>query len=200
VGTAEEQPVGVVLAGGSSRRMGRHNATIELGGASLVARAVRALSGVCADLLVADGGRRVLAGSISVADGAGSGPAAGILGAAAAAPGRSLLVLACDLPAVPSALLELLASAAGSADWVVPRRQGRLEPLCALYGRRALAVLAEQVARGVLAPHRLAERADLAVRYLEENALADLGDPETMFANVNRPGDLRRVEGLLTED
>ena len=118
--------------------------------------------------------------------------AAGILGAAAERPGCSLLVLACDLPAVPAALLAALLED-GSCDWVVPRHGGRLEPLCALYHPKALEVLAAQVARGVMAVHRLCEATHLRIRYLEAEELAVLGEPKRLFWNVNTPADLRRV-------
>lgn len=196
----DQHPVGLVLAGGSSTRMGRDKAMLEVGGVSLIGRAARTLAACCREVLVADGGRGALAGYTSVADGAGRGPAAGILGGAAAAPGRHLLVLACDLPLVPASLLELLTSESGRADWVVPGHRGLLEPLCALYGPRSLAALAEQVESGVLGPHRLAEIANLEVCYLDESTLVALGDPGTMFANVNRPEDLRHVEALLEID
>ena len=111
---------------------------------------------------------------------------AGILAAAAAYPGRPLLVLACDLPRVPVELLAELASSV--CDWAVPRWQRGLEPLCAFYGPVALAVLAE---KGLRAPHRLAKE-DLAIRYLEGDDLARFGPPEEVFLNLNTPEDVKR--------
>src|SRR5215203_2410810 len=158
------------------------------------------LAAVCAEVAVADGGRGVLPALPSLPDGPGRGPVAGILGAAAAYPGRPLLVLACDLPRVPAALLAELARAGGLArsegndelDWVVPRWTGGLEPLCAFYSPAALAVLAERAGRGLLAPHRLAEEERLVVRYLEGDFLARFGPPEEVFLNLNTPADLER--------
>jgi molybdopterin-guanine dinucleotide biosynthesis protein A len=188
---------GVVLAGGASERMGRDKASIEIGGRTLVERASLRLAVCCDEVLVASGGRPLVPGLRSVGDGPGRGPAAGILGAAAAAPGHPLLVLACDLPLVPAALLELLLEAAGDRDLVLPGPAGRLEPLCALYRPAALEALASQVAAGVLAPHRLARRPDLRVRVLRDEELTPLGDPSRMFTNLNRPEDLVAVESLL---
>lgn len=189
-------PVGVVLAGGESRRMGRDKAVLTIGGEALPALAARRLAGVCAELAVADRGRGLLPGLPSLADGPGRGPAAGILGAAAVYPGRPLLVLACDLPRVPAELLAELVQVAGTSavGWAVPRWQGRVEPLCALYGPAALAALASRVGRGLLGPHGLAEEAGLAVRYLEGEELTRFGDPGEVFLNLNTPGDLERYE------
>jgi molybdopterin-guanine dinucleotide biosynthesis protein A len=181
--------VGLVLAGGESRRLGSDKARLE--GAALPLGAVERLAAACDEVAVADRGRGLVPGRPSLADGAGRGPAAGILGGAAGYPGRPLLVLACDLPRVPAGLLAALAGSE-SADWVVPRWEGGLEPLCALYGPAALAALAARVREGRFALYDLASEAGLAVRYLEGEALRRFGEPEEVFFNLNTPGDLAR--------
>ncbi len=193
--TAGRPPVGVVLAGGASRRMGRDKATLALGGRSLAERAADLLGRCCAEVVVADRGRGLVAGWPSIADGPGQGPAAGLLGAAAARPGRELLVLACDLPAVPESLVAALARPA-DADCTVPRSRRGLEPLVGRYGPAALAALERQVAAGELSVHRLLERPDLAVEILEGARLERHGDPDEMFLNLNSPEDLERLERL----
>ena len=182
-------PVGLVLAGGESSRLGRDKARLE--GATLTLGAVERLADVCAEVAVADRGRELVPGRPSLADGPGRGPVAGILGGAAGYPGRPLLVLACDLPKVPAGLLAELARSA-AIDWVVPRWEDGLEPLCAFYGPATLAALAERVREGRFALHDLADGADLAVRYLEGEALRRFGEPGEMFFNLNTPGDLER--------
>ncbi len=185
--------VGVVLAGGASQRMGRDKALLVLpsgaaDGETLAAAAARRLAAVCAEVLVADRGRAVVPGLASLPDGPGRGPAAGLLGAAAARPGHPLLVLACDLPAVPVELLQELANP--GADLALPRWSGGLEPLCALWGPAALARLAERVERGLYALHPLAAEPDLTVRFLEGERLESFGPAAELFRNVNTPEDL----------
>lgn len=189
------RPVGVVLAGGGSRRMGRDKASLEIGGKSLAAAAVERLARICEPVVVADRGRGVVAGVPSLADGPGRGPAAGLLGVAAVWPARPLLALACDLPGVPEGLLAGLAgrARAGLWDWVVPRGAGGLEPLCALYGPRALEVLAARVASGRFALHPLARERSLAVWVLGFERCSPWGPPADLFANLNRPEDLEAL-------
>jgi molybdopterin-guanine dinucleotide biosynthesis protein A len=179
--------------------MGRDKAILSLCGETLAARAARRLLGAGTQVALADGGRGLLPGLRSVADGAGRGPAAGILGAAREWPGKSLLILACDLPEVPAALLAALAAMAArvpAAGWIVPRWRRGIEPLCALYRPPALAALAAAVARGVVAPHRLAEAPDLAIDYLEGESLSCFGSPADLFLNLNTPEDLARWQVL----
>ena len=197
-----ESLAGAVLAGGLSTRLGVDKATLDLGGLTLVARALEALARFTTPVVLADGDKGLT--QASVADGPGAGPAAGILGAASTLPGRSLLVLACDLPLVPLDLLDALARAHESLpatpDLIVPRWEGQLEPLCAIYRPTALARLEQLVGRGILAPHKLTDEPEIRVHYLEGAELERLGDPREMFANVNRERDLERVARLLDRD
>ena len=182
---------GVVIAGGASSRFGSDKALALLGGVTLVERARQTLASLCADIVVADAGRALLAGVESAPDGPGQGPAAAVLGAARRRPGRALLVLACDLPRLPVELLRRVAAETG--DWVVPRHAGGIEPLCALYRPRALETLEAQVRGGDFALHHLTQ-GSLDIRYLDAASFADLGDPRVLFANINTPDDLRRLE------
>jgi molybdopterin-guanine dinucleotide biosynthesis protein A len=196
--------VGIALAGGASRRMGRDKALLELDGETLAAGAARRLAAVCPEVALADRGRGLVPGLPSLPDGPGRGPVAGLLGAARAYPGRPLLALACDLPHIPVPLLaELAREVPGeSPDWVLPRWRGGSEPLCALWGPRALAALEARVERGIYALWSLADAdeghdEDLAVRWLDEDLLAAFGPPEEMFLNVNTPEELAKARGPL---
>jgi molybdopterin-guanine dinucleotide biosynthesis protein A len=161
-------------------------------GTTLAEHAARRLAAVCPEVVIADRGRAVLPGWRSIEDGPGRGPAAGLLGAAGAAPGRPVLALACDLPAVPVALLAELAErgARGGADCTAVRTARGLEPLVCHYSPRALSALAEQVAAGRYALHSLFDRGDLLVELVEGEDLERFGDPARMLANLNLPEDL----------
>lgn len=187
------RPLGVVLAGGSSTRMGEDKAGLSVHGERLVDRAARLLLDAGLEVVVADRGRSLISGLPSVADGGGRGPAAGLLGAAAAYPARTLMVLACDLPNVSTRLLETLRSRPDRMDWVVPRHEGYLESLCARYGERALSALRRRVDAGDFALHHLENESSLQIDYLEGAELESLGAPDELFENLNSPDDLRRL-------
>lgn len=167
--------------------MGQDKALLEIEGETLLARAARRLGEVCEEVLIADAGR--LGG---IPDGPGRGPVAGLLGAARAKPGRSLLVLAVDLPFVPVSLLEELARS--EAALVIPHWSGGVEPLCALYGPAALAALEERVGQGELSLWSLPDTPGLQVRQLGEKELRRFGDPARMFLNLNSPKDIRDLK------
>ena len=193
--------------------MGRDKTGIPLpfgNGASLVQWAADRIARVCVDWIVADNGRALVQGAVSVTDGPGAGPVAGILGAAAHVPTRPLLVLACDLPLIPACYLAELAAATG--DWVVPITAQGPEPLCALYGLRALDALRDRVHLGQLSLRDLGDRdPKLALRRIHSKDLMSqsfgtleqipAGQPhgfssDIFFSNANRPQDLELMEEL----
>ena len=184
--------MGVVLAGGASKRMGRDKARIRLRGSSLVEAAAALLGHVVDEVLVADRGLGLTPDYRSIADGPGAGPMAGILGAAAQRPDRDLLVLACDLPDVPVPLLQRLAEPTRE-DACVPRWRRGPEPLCALYRPAALATMAAEARAGRLALHTMLRLEHLSVCYLERDSLAAFGPPERVFLNLNTPEDLAKI-------
>ena len=196
VPAAPQGAVGVVIAGGAASRFGADKASYLLAGEALAARAARRLGAVCREVVVADAGRGLLGEAFrSLPDGLARGPAAGILGVEAAYPGRTLLVLACDLPLVPIELLAELLAIPDDLDLVLPRWARGVEPLCARYGPRALAALAKDAERGDFSLRRLIERDDLDVGFLEGAALERWGGPAEIFWNVNEPSDLTSLAG-----
>ncbi len=198
---------GVVLAGGSSTRMGAPKASLPWDGSTLLARVVAALAPVTARVLVVAAPAQELPplppGVEVVTDTVdGRGPLEGIAAGLAAAAGthERALVAAVDLPWLTTALAaRVLAGLDDDADVAVPLRDGRVQPLLAAY-RTALAA----DARGLLDAGERRARALLAVegarvRALEPEAL--LADPAVLAADprlrglhdVDTPADLIRA-------
>lgn len=193
--------LGVALAGGASRRMGRDKARMSIQGVTWLEHAARRLAAVCQRVVIADRGEALHPAWPSVEDGPGRGPAAGILGAHQRFPQHALLVLACDLPAVPVELLRHLTTAA-SADLIIPRHADGVEPLCALYRPRALRGLEAQVATGDYALNHLAtgscdDLTSWSVHCVEDLCIARWGEPKLLFSNLNTPQDVERFRRHL---
>jgi molybdenum cofactor cytidylyltransferase len=119
---------GVVLAAGASRRLGRPKQMVEIGGETLLVRAVRAAveAGLEPVFVVISAGQDVVFGvdrvvgcRVLVNEGAEEGMASSIrvgVGAAEEARAGGVVVMACDQPAVSAAHLRLLVA---SEDEVV---------------------------------------------------------------------------------
>ena len=192
---------GFILVGGASSRMGRDKARLTLGGETFVGRIRGALSALTERVTLVGSAERCAAwpGLPAVPDFYVEWGALGGLHAALAAARRGTwaAVVACDLPFVTGELFVRLASLRENFEAVVPvQRDGRRQPLCALYrARPAGERAAELIAAGERRPRALLDQ--LRTRLVAFDELSDLAGAELFFTNVNTPEDyaLARKEG-----
>lgn len=183
--------LGLVLAGGQSRRMGRDKALLRHGGESQLAWAVRMLSPFAGRVFVStragqrdDPERARFDCIVDRYDDLG--PAAGILSAFDHDPDAAWLVLACDLPNVDRATLEALIAGRDPARPFTAFRSSTNdlpEPLCAIYEPAARALIARFADDGVSCPRKMMINSD--------TRLLTQPDPRALD-NVNTPADLGR--------
>lgn len=180
-------PAGLLLTGGSSRRMGFDKAAMLVEGRTGAARVAAVLTAVAEPVLEVGPGRSGLPAVAEDLPGAGPLVAIGAGWRALTGLGHRgpVLVLACDLPLVDEAVLRLL------ADWptgasVVPVVAGRDQPLCARWSAADLAAVGAMVADGERSLRGLLSRPGV-VRLHEE----DWGPRVSAraFADVDSPAD-----------
>jgi molybdopterin-guanine dinucleotide biosynthesis protein A len=177
-------PIGAVLCGGASRRMGVDKAGVEVDGVPMARRVVDVLAaGGCLHVTAVGGDTMVLGGlGLDVVDDEfpGEGPLGGIVTALTV--GAPTAVVACDLPNLRPATVAALIAALDGHDAAVAFSD-RPEPLCAVWAQSAAAVLRERFVSGERAVHRALVGLDIAWVSV---ASAEL-------RNVNTPGDLRTL-------
>ncbi|HET7291344.1 MAG TPA: molybdenum cofactor guanylyltransferase [Vicinamibacteria bacterium] len=185
---------GFVVAGGSSRRMGRDKALLPWQAATLLDHAISRLREACGSVRLLSGPelRYVDRGLPVDADILRDvGAIAGVHTALERSDGPALL-LAVDLPHVPVALLRRLAELVRDFDAVVPISPGGPEPLCAAYGPACREAVRRALDRG--AYKLTAFWPDVRVKGVGVAELATFGDPATLFTNLNTPTDYDRAE------
>ncbi len=132
----------LVLAGGSSRRMGSDKALLKVNGVAIIERIVCQLDELFPEVLISANdqakyaflNKRVIMDQHMEA-----GPIAGIGAGLAQCAHKRLFVTACDIPRINSDLVSELLSADNGYDVVVPvTPSGHFEPVHAIYDRRAL--------------------------------------------------------------
>lgn len=185
---------GLLLTGGTSRRMGADKALQTVGGVAMGELAGRALTQVAhpVRILGPDPGL----GLESIDDPRG-GPlaalAAGLRHLGAAGMTGPVLLLACDLPFVTPELLRLVADELGDASASVPVSAGRLQPLAACYSPGVLPVAEELMRRGERSMKALLEA--ILVHRVEPGTWRRVAGPEGL-TDVDTPADLRRANAL----
>jgi molybdopterin-guanine dinucleotide biosynthesis protein A len=178
--------------------MGEPKAMVELAGRTLLARTVAAVAGAGLEpVVVAKPSSPLPAVDCRVLSEPDEPrhPLCGILTALGASAGRGVVVVACDMPLVPSKLLTWIAGL-DPEPAVVCEVGGRLEPLLGRYEPEAAEALAAALDGG---GSMRAAVAALAPRVVGEAELRRFGDPERITFNVNSPADLVRAHALLAE-
>ena len=178
---------GIVLAGGSSRRMGTDKAALVVDDIVMLARVVDALRSAGADEVVVVGGDPAAAVSVGARFEAdrwpGEGPLGGLLTGLCVLATELAIVAACDLPDIDPAVVHDLASILVQhphADAVIPIVGGRSQPLLAAYRRRCVDTLAVAFESGE-------RRLEDALRALQAEH-PECDGPS--FADLDTPGDL----------
>ena len=194
--------VGLVLAGGLSRRMGRDKGSLAFRGSPLVELAMTALRPFAQSVQVSVRrqqverdpyrGRPLLIDSDDVV-----GPAAGLLAAWAAHPAAALLVLAVDMPLVDAATLgHLVAHRSVEHVATAYRHADRTpEPLCAIWEPSARAAFRMAAAPGVPLEGDASPAAPSLRRILESADVSWLDAPDpTRLVSLNTPEALAAAE------
>ena len=184
------QLIGVVLAGGQGRRLGRPKGSVVLDGLTLAERAARTLRPLCGSVLVslAPGMANPAPKYPSVEDPqpAFRGPLVGIEAAMAVTGEADLLVLPCDYPDVDTGILRCIVNASQPEDDLVflVDAEGRDHPLVGLWKRTSRDRVREAIeyrmhkVRGLLA--------DLVVRRVGPAEIPGV-DLSAALRNFNEP-------------
>lgn len=180
----------VVLAGGKSSRMGRDKARLEIGGQPLLARQIQHLRSMgTGEIFISsragenygEFGCPVLRDRFTAA-----GPLAGIERALAEASFSRLLVVAVDMPNLTPGTLKTLLEPGNEPMGVIPRVDGRIEPLAAIYPKAAWNLAVSLLENGIYPARTFAGRCvrdGLAVFYDYDVSAAP------HFASWNLPAD-----------
>ena len=192
-----------ILVGGASSRMGSDKSQLVLEGETTVQRLRNQLGSVASQIRLVGARQQSNKDLENIPDRhPGWGALGGIHAALGAGETEWAAIVACDLPFVTSALMSSLAEIAtddsgASLDAVVPvQRDGRPQPLCALYRRESCFKVAEKIiAAGEHTPRALL--ALVRTRWVKFEELANFSGAEHFFLNINTPADYERAKQIM---
>lgn len=184
------QSTGLVLAGGTSRRMGRDKAFLELDGRPLIEIVVERMAGVCAEVLIVAGDVRPYAGlGVPLVEDRfrGVGVLGGLHAGLEAAAHELTLAVGCDMPFLNPDLLRAFAGWADGFDVAVLRQGEYVEPLHGAYRRTCLPAIEAAIRarrRRIVSffPH-------VRVRYVTTDDVIPFDPDLRSFRNINTPAE-----------
>lgn len=185
---------GVVLAGGKSRRMGMDKRCLSLHGEPLLDRVLSVLLDVFPEVLLVlaeedlpkqDDRIRIVTDLIP-----GCAAVGGLYTGLYYSRYPRVFVVACDMPFINPAVIELFSHKIDATDIVLAQLVNGLQPLHGLYSKRCLPFLKEMIDARDLRLQHVADKQGLTVHRIPESEIKSL-DPQLLsFLNLNSPSDV----------
>jgi molybdenum cofactor guanylyltransferase len=193
---------GILLAGGKSRRMGLDKRFLQLGGETLVRRALSVYERLFTEILIvvaepvpelSDMGYQIVTDLIPNCATLG-----GLYTGLSFARSRRIFAAACDMPFLSSAVIDHLLQFCDD-DIVMPKLVSGLQPMHAVYAKTCLPYFEDMIANNILSIQLVLENYELRARLVPEEALRTL-DPQLLsFLNLNTPEDVELARHIVDQ-
>lgn len=190
--------VGIILAGGKSRRMGTDKAFLEIGGVPLITRVIDVLLPIFPTVVIASKESKKFSSIKGVQLIQDLFPEQHALGGIYTAlltfPGKDCFVFSCDLPFLNPRLIRSMVKEMNGYDALIPQSRHGLEPLHALYSGECLDDIERQIHERNWNLEALLQRIKFGIL---KTAVLHASDPEELsFFNVNTPEELQRAQAI----
>ncbi len=199
----KQEPFGIVLAGGKSRRFGTSKTLAEIGGLPMASRAVAVLkrAGLSVGVISSeDGLNEVLGVEVRADVEPEKGPVGGLLTALEWSEqiGRSgVFLLGCDMPLMSAKVVRALLSMRGDHSAVIPISIRGAEPLCGFYDSSCYPKVREVLDSQDRSMHSLLRL--LKVREVPPTGGAEGLWTDQVFFNVNNREEIFVAERMLAQ-
>ncbi|MFO8100562.1 MAG: molybdenum cofactor guanylyltransferase [Dehalococcoidia bacterium] len=191
----------IILGGGQSSRLGQAKLSLVIEGKGLLEQTIDRLGQLGEDIILVlaqDQEKPNLSTSPPVKIVTdlyyGKGPLVGIHSGLRASGDEQCVAVACDMPFLNIDLLRYMKELSEDFDVVIPKVEGELEPLHAIYSKNCLPVIEDMIARDDLRIRHMLER--VRVRYLEEDEIDPFDPAHLSWFNINTPQDLQRAQEI----
>ncbi|MBN1288364.1 MAG: molybdenum cofactor guanylyltransferase [Actinobacteria bacterium] len=192
---------GVILAGGTSRRMPGDKAFMEISGRRVIDIELDVMEGLFEEILIIGNTERVEILSLYERDGVkileetvrGKGAIGGLLSGLQLSGSSEVFITACDMPFMNRRAVKYIVGSLPGYMAAVPSTPEGLEPLHAAYSKECASIIADQLEHGDLKISDLFN--SVPVNYIPMKALRDFDPSGRLLFNINSPVDMRKAAG-----
>lgn len=186
----------IILAGGNSSRISRNKALLHLGDKPIIEIIIAKLSAVFQKIVIVTNSpaeyehicsrymQIKLIGDIIM----GRGPLGGIYSGLSYSDKEYNFVVACDMPFLDVNLIRYMVKHINGYDVVIPRSNGFIEPLHAIYSRSCLPVINAQLDLNNLSLRSILKT--VRVKFIEQAEIDEFVPSEKAFFNINNNKEL----------
>lgn len=190
---------GIILAGGKSSRMGKDKSFILFSGRPLIEVLIDKISPLFKDLIIVTNKPYLyqkydIRTEVDIVKD--SGPLAGIYTGLVSSRDSYNFIFACDMPFLNQDLIQYMVeeTKGGDYDVVVPEYKGRLQPLCAIYSKKCIEPIENELSRNNLKIRDFLQY--VKVRVINEKEISRFISSQSLFANINTPQDIQYCQKL----
>lgn len=190
----------IILSGGKSKRIFADKPFLKIDQKAIIEREIEILSTIFARIIIVtnspDKYRYLKLDLISDLI-PGKGPLGGIYSGLTVSEDQHNFVLSCDLPFLNANLISYMKELTGQHDVIVPKRNGFLEPLHAIYSKDCLTSIKKHLDENDLRIQSFFS--DANVKYIEKTELERFDPEGVAFFNVNTEEDLKRAKAMAKD-
>lgn len=186
---------GVILAGGKSLRYGKDKAFESINGIPLIEKVIEVMKGIFYEvILITNSSNRYSHLGLKTYEDIikDIGPIGGIFTGLVRMKNKAGFFVACDMPFLNSQLIRYMVKEKGGFDVVIPRIDGYIEPLHAIYTKKCISFIKDSISSKRLSVREFFDK--VSVRYVEKEEILRWDPKLRSFININRPEDLRRLQ------
>ncbi len=185
---------GVVLAGGKSKRMGTDKRHLFVHGKPLLDRVTSVLLELFPEVLLVLAEEDIEKPNERIRTVTDLIPGCAAVGGLYTGLYHSchprVFVVACDMPFINAAVIELFLQNVDATDIVLAQLMTGIQPLHGLYSKRCLPILKEMIDDRDLRLQNVADKPGLTVHRIPETEIKAVDPQSLSFLNVNSPADL----------
>lgn len=188
----------IILAGGKSTRMKCDKAFLKLGTKTVIELLISKLEKKFSKLLIIanDVGKYATFGIEVVSDiFPDKGPLGGIYTGLVSSGSFYNFIFGCDMPFINMEFIEYMIRSKGGADIVVPRWDGRFQPLHAIYSKRCAGLIKEHLNKDDPKITNLFSQVN--VKIIEQGEVEGFVLGQALFANINTKEDYEAARKML---
>ena len=179
----------IILAGGDSQRMGSDKASLLLGEQTLLQRVITTMQQIFPQVIISVRQPRPDINLPQVCDEQlNAGPLAGLVAGLSRVNTPWAFAVACDMPFVETAVVELLGKRRSNYQAVVPVVQGHPQPLVAFYASSCLPVMRECLLKQDTSLRGVLQQLDAC--YVDQAGMQDADPRLRSFFDLDTPQDV----------
>jgi molybdopterin-guanine dinucleotide biosynthesis protein A len=190
----------IILSGGNNKRISTEKAFLKIGQKPIIECEIEVLTSIFSRIIIVTNSPekyRYLKADLTSDLIPGKGPLGGIYSGLNLSQDEHNFIVSCDLPFLNKDIISYMKESAGGHDIVIPRINGLLEPLHAIYSKNCLPAIKKHLDKNDLKIQSFFN--EVRVKYIEKHEIEKFDSDAIAFFNVNTEEELNKAKLIASK-